>query len=76
MLGGNRRLPLGLLHVVKDLAGYLGGTYVIGSISQCLLDVLYFLLRASSIDLSKARIWSSSACNLAVRVGFSGPEEA
>jgi hypothetical protein len=33
----------GLTHVVNDLAGYLGGTYVIGSIRQCLLDVLYFV---------------------------------
>jgi hypothetical protein len=31
--------------------------------------------RASSIDLSKARIWSNSAFILAVGVGSSGPEE-
>src|ERR1700692_448484 len=30
--------------------------------------------RASSIDLSRARIWSKSACILAVGVGSSGPE--
>jgi hypothetical protein len=34
---------LGLPHAVNDLAGHLGSTYVIGSISQCLLDVLYFV---------------------------------
>jgi hypothetical protein len=32
----------GLPHAVYDLAGYLGGTYVIGPIRQRLLDVLYF----------------------------------
>jgi hypothetical protein len=32
--------------------------------------------RASSIDWSKARIWSNSACTFAVRVGSSAPEEA
>jgi hypothetical protein len=32
--------------------------------------------RASSIDWSKARIWSNGACTLAVRVGSSAPEEA
>jgi len=42
-MGGNRTLPLGLLHVVKDLAGYLGGTYMIGPVRQRLLDVLYFV---------------------------------
>jgi hypothetical protein len=33
----------GLPHVVNDLASYFGGTYVIGPISQCLLDFLYFV---------------------------------
>jgi hypothetical protein len=33
--------PLGLLHCVNDLAGYFGGTYVIGPVRQCLLDVRY-----------------------------------
>jgi hypothetical protein len=75
MLGGDRTLPLGLLHVAKDPAGYLGGTYVIGSISQGLLAVLYFVPPRLIHRFVQPRIWSRSACILAVRVGSSGPEE-
>jgi hypothetical protein len=42
-VGSGTYESLGLPHAVDDLAGHLGSTYVIGSTSQCLLDVLYFV---------------------------------
>jgi hypothetical protein len=58
LMGGNRTLPPGLLHIVKDLAGYLGGTYMIGPSASAFLMFSILFLRASSIELSTARIWS------------------